>query len=328
MATTTAAAPAKKPDQNGGAAASALLDKLKPFIPFLGLILVVLFFQIATGGKLIAMSNLSVFINQAFTIVIAACGAVFLMSQGNLDFSMAGNVCVTAAVTAMVSQVNPILSIPVALLVGSLLGLFNGVAHAILGLPAFIATLAASFMFTGIANVLLGSGALPASYSLKALDNTPIKFAVLAVVIVATFIAMERMPFGKQCKAIGAKEEVARQSGVNIKVKKIIPFVICGFACGLIAIFAILRTCTASSSTGASTQINTILALLLGGIPFSGGWSARFRGVIIGSLMMAVVANGLILMGVPSLTQQVIKGILFISAVAISFDRKNTAVIK
>jgi ribose transport system permease protein len=306
----------------------ANIDKIKQLIPFLGLVTVVLFFQIVSGGRLMSPSNFSVFINHAFTIIIAACGAAFLMSQGNLDFSMAGNVCVTAAITALVSRVSVPLAIASALFFGSVLGLFNGIAHAVLGLPAFIATLAASFMYSGIANVLLGSGSLAADYSMKRLDNLPLKLTVLIASLLATFAVLEFSPFGKQCKAMGAKIEVARQSGVNIGLKKIIPFVICGMACGIIAVFSILRTCTASTQTGASTQINTILALLLGGIPFSGGWASRFRGVILGSLMMAVITNGLVVIGVTVLTQQVIKGILFVIAVAVSFDRKNATVIK
>lgn len=303
-------------------------EKIKGIVPFLGLALVVLFLQIGADGKLLTAANFPSFINYAFTTLIAACGAVFLMAQGNLDFSMAGNVCLSAAVAALASQANPWLAIPAALVTGTLLGAFNGVAHAVLGLPAFIATLATSFMFEGIAKVLLGSGSLAADYALKKMDTTVLKFIILAVVLAATYLTLERAPFGKQCKAMGAKLEVARQSGVNITWKKILPFVICGFGCGLVAVFSILRTCTASPTTGASTQINTILALLLGGVPFSGGWSAKFRGVAVGGLMMAVVSNGLVLMGVTAIAQQFIKGILFIVAVAVSFDRKNTAVIK
>jgi ribose transport system permease protein len=304
------------------------ISRIKQVIPFLGLIAVVLFFQIASGGRLMSRANLPVFVNHAFAIIIAACGASFLMAQGNLDFSMAGNVCVTAAITALLSRTSVPLAIISALFFGSFLGLFNGIAHAILGLPAFIATLAASFMYSGAANVLLGSGSLAANYDMKRLDNLPLKLCVLAVIFLITFIALEFSPFGKQCKAMGARIEVARQSGVNIIIKKIIPFVLCGTACGLIAVFSILRTCTASTQTGASTQINTILALLLGGIPFSGGWASRFRGVITGSLMMAVITNGLVITGVAALTQQIIKGVLFIIAVAISFDRQNATVIK
>ena len=65
-------------------------------VPFLGLVLVCVFFQIATKGKLISASNFKAFSNYAFQMVIPACGAVFLMAQGQLDFSMAGNVCITS----------------------------------------------------------------------------------------------------------------------------------------------------------------------------------------------------------------------------------------
>jgi ribose transport system permease protein len=304
------------------------IEKVKQFIPFLGLIVVVIFFQITSGGRLIKAANLSIFTNHAFSIIVASCGAVFLMSQGNLDFSMAGNVCITAAITALTSRISIPLAVITALLCGSILGVINSLTHIVLGVPAFIATLATSFMYTGLANVILGSGSLAANYSMKKMDNLILKLTVLSIILALTFLVLEFTPFGKQCKAIGSKMEVARQSGVNITTRKIVPFIISGFACGVIAVFSILRTCTASTTTGASTQINTILALLLGGIPFSGGWASRFRGVIVGSLLMAVVVNGLVVIDIPVMTQLVIKGILFVIAVAISFDRKNATVIK
>lgn len=305
-----------------------VMENARRFIPFAGLVIVAVFFQSATGGALLSLKNVPVFINHAFAITAASCGAVFLMAQGNIDFSLAANVCVSAALTALVSRISIPLALVTALLCGSCMGLLNGLAHAVLGLPSFIATLAASFIYTGIANILLGSGSLAADYGMKKLDNLPLKLFVLFAVCTASCLALEFSPFGKQCKAIGSRIEAARQSGINISVKKIIPFVISGCACGIVAVFSILRTCTASTQTGASMQINTILALLLGGIPFSGGWASKFRGVLIGSLMMAVVANGLVIMGVQVMTQQIIKGMLFVVAVAISFDRKNAIVIK
>ena len=71
-----------------------------------------------------------------------------------------------------------------------------------------------------------------------------------------------------------------------------------------------------------------LLSLLLGGVPFSGGWAARFRCVLAGSLLMAVVTSGLTLMNVSANTQQIIKGLLFVIAVAVSFDRRSSAVIQ
>jgi ribose transport system permease protein len=305
-----------------------ILEKFRPFIPFIGLLLVVLFFQIASDGLLMSMGNFPIFINYAFSITAVSCGAVFLMAQGNLDFSVAANICVTAAITAQVSQFSIPLAIMAALVCGAVIGAVNSFVHIVLGISSFIATLATSFVFTGVANLLLGSGSKAADYGMKNLDNLPLKLSVLVVVCLITYLVLDYSPFGKQCKAIGSREEVARQSGVNIKLKKAIPFVITGFACGIAAIFSIVRTCTASTQTGISMQINVMLALLLGGIPFSGGWAARFRGALIGSLIMAVVTNGLVIMGVPVLTQEILKGILFVLAVAVSFDRKNAIVIK
>lgn len=301
---------------------------IKPLIPFLGLLAAVVFFQASSGGRLLRTDNISIFVSQAFAIVIAACGGVFLMAQGNIDFSMAGNVCVCAAVIAKTSQTSILLAVLVGLLLGSLLGCANGLIHAVLGMPSFVATLAMNFMFIGIANVMLGAGSIAADYSMKILDTLPLRLLVLGVVLLLTFLVLEYSPFGKQCKAIGARLEVARQSGINIFFRKMTPFLISGFSCGIIASFSILRTCTASTTTGANTHINMILALLLGGVPFSGGWATRFRSVLVGSLLMAVVSNGLIIMGVDVISQQLIKGILFVAAVAISFDRKNATVIK
>ena len=175
---------------------------------------------------------------------------------------------------------------------------------------------------------VLGGGAITSDFALKKADTLVVKYGIIVLFLIVTWFVMSYTPYGKHCKAIGAKEEVAHQSGVKVWKEKLIAFLICGFSCGVMASFILFRTCSASTSSGGSTQLNAVLALLLGGIPFSGGWSSKFRCVLIGSMLMAVVTSGLILMNISPNTQQIIKGILFVIAVAISFDRKNTAVIK
>lgn len=301
---------------------------LQQAVPFLGLVLVCIFFQIGTKGKLISQSNFKAFSNYAFQMVIPACGAVFLMSQGQLDFSMAGNVCICCILAAKASHINPWLTPVVACLTGIALGCINGSAHVFLGVPSFVATIATSFMYGGLASALLGGGSITADFSLKKADTLPVKYGIIILALVITWIVLTYTPFGKHCKAIGAKDEVAHQSGVKVWLEKLMAFLICGFSCGIMACFVLFRTCSAATTSGGQTQLNTILALLLGGVPFSGGWSAKFRCVLIGSMLMAVVTSGLTLMKISPNTQQVVKGILFVVAVAISFDRKNTAVIK
>lgn len=312
--------------EKGGLKLSA--KTVKNIVPFLGLIFIVVFFQLTTGGKLLSANNLKTFSNYAFLTLVPACGGVFLMSQGNMDYSMAGNICVSAALGAMVSQT----SIPLALLVmvaASLtMGAINAFANVFLGVNAFIATLATSFVYSGLATVLLGGGSIAASYDFKKVDTIPLKYGTIVLVIIIAFIVFNYTPFGKHCRAIGAKEEVAHQSGVKVKLERVLPFLISGLACAVMAMFALVRTCSASTNSGGSTQINTMLSLLLGGIPFSGGWNSKFRSVLIGGLIMAVVNNGLFLLNLSASNQQLIKGVVFIVAVALSFDRENTAVIK
>lgn len=297
-------------------------------VPFLGLILVIIFFQIATKGKLLSTSNFKAFSNYAFQMVIPACGLVFLMAQGQLDFSMAGIVCVSCIIGAKASYINPWLAPVAAILVGIILGCFNGCAHVFLGVQSFVATIATSFMYGGLASALLGGGAITSDFALKKADTLFVKYGIIVLFLVATWLILSYTPFGKHSKAIGAKEEVAHQSGVRIHLEKMTAFLICGLSCGVMASFVLIRTCSAATSSGGQTQLNALLALLLGGVPFSGGWSAKFRCVLAGSLLMAVVTSGLTLMNVSSNAQQVIKGIMFVIAVAISFDRKNAAVIQ
>ena len=228
----------------------------------------------------------------------------------------------------MASHINPWLAPVVAILVSVFIGFVNGCIHVYFSVPSFIATLAASFMYGGLASVLLGGGAVTADYSLKNADTSIVKYGIISIFLIATWLVLTYTPFGKHCKAIGAKREAAHQSGIRMQLEKMAPFLICGFSCGVMALFVLFRTCTAATNSGGSTQINTILALLLGGVPFSGGWATRFRCVLIGCLLMAIVTNGLALMGTTSEIQQIVKGLLFVIAVAISFDRKSNVVIK
>lgn len=297
-------------------------------IPFLGLVLVCIFFQIATKGKMFSSSNIKAFSNYAFQMVIPACGTVFLMAQGQLDFSMAGNVCICCILAAKASYISPWLAPLVAILVGIGIGLINGSAHVYLGVPSFVATIATSFLYGGLANALLGGGTITSDYALKKADTLLTKYGIILLMLVVTWLVLNFTPYGKQCKAIGAREEVARQSGIDVAQNKMLAFVICGLSCGIMASFVLFRTCCAATTSGSQTHFNAILALLLGGVPFSGGWAARFRCVLIGSMLMAVVTLGLTIMNISPNAQQIIKGIMFTIAVAISFDRRNTAVIQ
>lgn len=318
-------APTLTKNQEGGSLSKEMLSTI---VPFLGLIFIIVFFQITTGGKLLSANNLKTFSNYAFQSIVPACGLLFLMSQGEMDFSMAGIVCISATFGAMVSKTSIPLAILAIIASALVMGAINGAAHVFLQVPSFIATMAASFVYSGLASVLLGGGSITANYDFKKADTTLFKYGAILLIMLITYIVFTYSPFGKHCRAIGAKAEVPFQAGVNVRLAKFVPFLISALACAILAVFALVRTCAAATITGSNTQVNAMLGLLLGGVPFSGGWNSRFRSLIVGGLIMAVITNGLFLLNLTVPMQQLIKGFIFIVAVAISFDRKNTAVIK
>lgn len=303
-------------------------NKLLEIVPFIGLLFVIIFFQIVSQGKLISVGNRTVLINQIFSTAIGATGVIFVMAQGNLDFSMGAIVGIVAAAAALVSKQNILLTLPVAILLGGSIGAINGFAHTILKVPAFIATVCVSFILKGITNIVLDSGSLGANFKLGVYDTVLIKTVTLIIIMIVGFIIFEFYTFGKHSRAIGAREEVAKQSGVNIIKTKILAFMASGVACGIVAFFSIARSSTASTSTGANFEVDVLIALMLGGLPVTGGWNSRFRNAVIGSMIMAIVANGLTLWGINTFDQQLIRGFVFIVAVAVSFDRKNVVIIK
>ena len=122
--------------------------------------------------------------------------------------------------------------------------------------------------------------------------------------------------------------EAARQAGVNVDRMRIFAYLFSGFTCGIIATFNLSRTGTASTVSAQNLEFQLLLAMMLGGFSVGGGWIVRYRKLIIGAILSAVITGGLISMGLHVFMQQLVKGIIFIIAVTISFDRNNVVFIK
>jgi ribose transport system permease protein len=302
--------------------------KFFAFFPFIGLILVLFFFQIASGGRLFTARNLRTVLNEGFFIMIGSIGYGFVMTQGNLDFSIGPNIALSAATAVLLSGFNPVLGIAAGILVSTLVGLTNGLLHVYFRINAFVTTLAVQFILSGFLIFILGGGNIPAPLYMVSWNTISLKLIVLCVILTLGFIVFNFTPFGKQGQAVGANTQAAWLSGVNVWLVKTIPFVIMGFLCGILGFFSLIRTGTASNHTGGDMLMNVLNAVLLGGLPITGGASAKYRAVIIGSLTMSFLTNGMAMLGMDSFDRQLIKGFIFLITIALSFDRKNMAVIK
>lgn len=297
------------------------------YISFIGLLLVVVLFEILTQGKLLASRNLMTIFNNFFSIGLGSIGVMYIMSLGELDLSVGAMLGLSAALGAFAGQINEVFIFPAAILTGLLVGLLNGCLVVRLRVESFIGTLAVSFIARGLTTLLL-NGSVGIPLAMRRFDGNLIKILVFVGVAVLCYLLFEYTAYGKSCRAIGATQDAARQSGIRVEHVRMTAFMISGLLCGLAAFFSLVRTCTASSKTGNAFEFDVLLAVLFGGMPLSGGWFVRFRAAVIGSVAMAVMYNGMSLMGIDGLTQQMIQGVILILVVAVSFDRKNNAVIK
>lgn len=300
---------------------------IRSYFSFVGLLIVAAVFELLTQGDLFQTRNLMNIFNNFFSIGLGSMGVVFLMSLGELDLSVGAIAGLSAALAAYAAQISLVLILPVALLTGLLIGLLNGVMIARLKVESFIGTLAVSFVVRGVTTWLL-NGSIGIPISQQVFDDNAVKITLLIVLLAVLYTLFEFSPYGKRCRAVGASAEAARQAGVKVEKVRTMAFVISGLMCGLVGFFSLVRTCTASSMTGNAFEFDVLLAVLFGGMPLTGGWAVKFRSAVIGSIAMSVMKNGMSLMGIDGLTQQIVEGVILIAIVVIAFDRKSTSVIK
>ncbi|GHU62603.1 inner-membrane translocator [Clostridia bacterium] len=308
---------------------SLLMSNKAQWIPFAGLVIIIVIFEVLSGGKLFAERNHRILIYEAFTLVMGASALTFVMSQGKVDLSTGGIVALCCAAGATVSNGgSPWLCIPVALGTGLLIGLLNGLVAAHLKIDSFIATIAMSFMMKGVVVQILDSGSIGIPLKMLGWDSVALRVVTLVIVCVVSFLFFEYGKIGKWSRAVGSNEIAAYQSGVNVRKIRITGFLITGAMAGAIAIFSILRTGTASTSSGANYEMDTMIALLLGGMPITGGPASRYYAAVVGGLTMTFLSNGMTVTGIDAYVQQLIRGIIFLFAVAMTFNRKSLAYIK
>lgn len=142
----------------------------------------------------------------------------------------------------------------------------------------------------------------------------PVPVILMAVALVMGWIILKKMYVGRYFYAIGSNEEAARLSGINVKLVKVATYVISSFFATFAGIVMLARIKTASPTTGTGYETDVITACVLGGVSMSGGEGKVYQ-VLVGSLLIAVLNNGLIMMQVSEYIQIILKGIILLIAV-------------
>jgi ribose transport system permease protein len=217
------------------------------------------------------------------------------------------------------------LGVPAAVGVGLLCGLANGVIIAFLKLPPFIVTLGSLTAMRGIARLLGGDTTvfnpdLPFDFiGNGSLFGIPWLAIIALVTIAVSWFILKRTVLGTWIYAVGGNMEAARLTGIKVPLVLLFVYAMSGLLSGLGGAMSAARLYAANGlQLGQAYELDAIAAVILGGTSFVGGVGSIW-GTLIGALIIAVLSNGLILVGVSDIWQYIIKGLVII--VAVGLDR-------
>jgi len=285
-------------------------------VPFIAFAVIFVFFAVTSGGRMLSAYNLKMLVDQSVIIITIGCGVMFVVAQGSIDLSGGVTLALSGVVGMMIAiQVNvPFLLIPIALVVGTAVGVFNGFAVSKLKVPSFILTLAMLIGVRGIVHLIqtdIGAQNIPSS--LRILNEPYVKFPIFAVVVVVMAFLFEFTKAGRYSQAIGENETVAKFIGVPIAKMKILAFGLAGLMAGLASVFSIVTVGGTSQTMGSFAEIKVAMAIFLGGVLITGGKSARFYKMLLGAFSITIIVNGLAIIGHPETQMtQLVQGILLL----------------
>ena len=312
-------------------------------VAVLGIILAVHGWQAAAPGRPNTFLNVDNLIDGVATpmsyYAIMAVGLTVVIITGGIDISVGSTMALAALGTAAALQGMPpdasaLTVLPVAILVpmgiGLLCGSINGALIVGLNLHPFIVTLGTMSIFRGLANVLPPQKTLPAAgkrlpaaftthfMRIERFGIQPMPLVIMLVCVAAGAFYLRLMVAGRETYAIGGNEEAARFSGLRVGWIKLRTYALAGLCAGLAGMVSVGRFGTASTSTGTGYELTVIAAAVVGGASLAGGRGTAL-GALLGTLIIALIENGIIILRLAQEYRLVIIGLAII--VAVSLDR-------
>ena len=303
-----------------------IMRMIRSALPIIGFIAVCIIFNILTHGSM--WSSRKLILNQVYVVLISATGVFFIMTMGGLDFSQGSIMGIASIVVCKLSGVNMVLAVVGGILAGAAIGAFNGFFYVNRKIKSFIVTICTMFLFRGFIKYMASNSPVAASMAVYDYDTTAVKLGITAAVLIIGFVVFRFTKFGIYLKAIGAGEKAAKFSGIRTERMKFLIYVLAGAITGLAAFINIVKNGSATANVGNQLETQILIALVLGGMPISGGAKVRFENIIVGSLLYIVLNNGLTMMGLTTQAMQLIQGVVFLIFVAVFADRQSLSVIK
>jgi erythritol transport system permease protein len=308
---------------------------------FIALILVTVVFA-SMSPQFLTTENIVIMSKHVAINALLAIGMTFVILTGGIDLSVGSIVGMIAMIAGglineglMLPQLGIIIYphtwmiILLSLLLGTLAGAISGYIITRFNVAPFIATLGMLYVARGIAGLRNNGYTFPNLIGRPEYGNTGfeilgagnflgINYSIWLMVILTlvAYVVTTRLPFGRHVYAIGGNERAAELSGVRVPRTKIIVYSISGFCSALVGLIVASQLVAAHPMTGDSYELTAIAAVVLGGTSLAGG-RGSMGGTLIGAFVIGVLGDGLVMMGVSSFWQKVIKGAVIVLAVII-----------
>ena len=299
---------------------------LRAVLPIAGLFVIFIIFNIFTNWRMV--SNLPLVLSQAYVVMISATGVFFIMTMGGLDFSQGSILGISSIAVCILSKYNIPLAILGGICTGAIIGGINGYFYVNRKIQSFIVTICTMFLLRGVIRYLTTNAPVAGSAALVNFDTIELKVGITVIIVLTAFVIFRFTKFGKYLKAIGAGEKAAIFAGIRTDNMKFLVYVLAGAMTGFAAFINVIKVGSVTSSRGSQLETQILIALVLGGMPISGGAKVRFENIIIGSLLYIVLNSGLTMMGFSTQMMQLIQGVVFLIFVAVFADRKSIQIIK
>lgn len=304
------------------------------YAPYAVLLVLTIVLSIGNANFLSAY-NLQTIFDLTSALLMISLGQMLVIMLGCIDLSVGAITSLVSVIFALLVGTLGYWAFVIALLAGLLAGAINGLIFSRFKIPSFIATLGTLGIFQSMAYVFANGAPVQIKYSfVKLLDvingstfgiSNLHLFAFLVFLIFAGFHRYTKT--GRQIMAVGSAEKAAWISGVNVPYIKFAAMMISGLTAGIAGIFLASQLVSGTPSLGLPYQLQSVAAVVVGGTALTGGVGSPVR-TLAGVLAMALLANGMNVVGVDVYAQQIVTGVVVILAVWFTLDRSKISVIK
>jgi len=298
-------------------------------------ILIVMFAVFSYVGRPFFFSRLNLIpmLNNLSFIGIVAAVLTMLMVSGEIDFSIGGNIGLTACLTAVLLEAGlpGWLVVIIALAGGLVMGAFNGMLVTVVGVNSIMATIGTMFIWRGIGYTLTdGTSILAMNPVIDFIGRgfifkvVPFPIVLLVLFFAVTYLVMQHSKWGRRIYSIGSNTMASYLSGIKVKRVKFIGFLLCGITASLAGLILTSLSAVGMPQHGQGLELTIISSIILGGTALGGGRGTIF-GTLAGVLILSILYNFLTIMNIYYFYIQMVQGSVLILVVAAYEIRQSMA---